>query len=156
MRVEELVVLHADWLKAQAWRYCTDRNDADDLAADTIYKILSRGRSFDPRRAFKPWALSIMANTFITQYNRKKCVIFTSYASEVDYLGSERTDSQASVRLVLDIIARCRRRSNAIEAVMLYARGYIYAEIAEMLGIQEGTVKSRVSNGRKMLMKALK
>jgi len=45
--------------------------------------------------------------------------------------------------------------SCCIECVLLYAKGYSYDEIAERIGIPVGTVKSRVSAGRKMLREAL-
>ena len=77
MDIGELVVRHVDWIRRQARFYYTNEEDADDLASETIYKCLNQGRLFDPGRNFKPWIVAIMSNTYITQYNRRRCVMFT-------------------------------------------------------------------------------
>lgn len=155
MSIEDLVVEHAGWLRRKARRYYADDNDADDLASETIYKCLSQGHRFNPGMSFKPWALAIMANTYITQYNRRKCVLFTGYDAYDPYDGGEPADQTASVANLEDIIQECGRKSCCIECVLMYAEGYSYDEIADRIGIPVGTVKSRVSTGRKMLRYAL-
>lgn len=155
MDIEDLVVAHAGWIRKVARRYYSDECDADDLAGETIYKCLSQGRRFDSDRSFKPWALTIMENTFKTQYNRRKCVLFTGYGDNGQYVGTEYTDQKTSVNRILSIIRECGRKSCCIECVLLYAKGYSYDEIADIVGIPTGTVKSRVAAGRRMLREAL-
>lgn len=155
MTVEELVVKNAAWIRSKARRYYANEYDADDLASDTICKCLSNARKFDGDRSFKPWALTIMENTYKTQYNRRKCVLFTGYEDYDPYCGNEYADQRASINNMLSVIRECGRRSCCIECVLLYAKGYSYDEIAEVLGIPVGTVKSRVAAGRKMLREAL-
>lgn len=155
MDIEDLVVAHAGWIRKAARRYYSDDCDADDLAGETIYKCLSQARRFDSDRSFKPWALTIMENTFKTQYNRRKCVLFTGYGDHGQYVGTECTDQRTSVKRILSIIRECGRKSCCIECVLLYAKGYSYGEIADIVGIPIGTVKSRVAAGRRMLSAAL-
>lgn len=155
MNIEDLVVKHAGWIRSKARRYYADEFDADDLASETIYKCLSQARRFNPDMSFKPWALAIMENTYITQYNRRKCVLFTDYEDYDPYMGEEYADQRVSVNRILSIVRDCGRKSRCIECVLLYAKGYSYDEIAEKIGIPVGTVKSRVSAGRKMLREAL-
>lgn len=154
MSIEDMVIKYIDWITATARRYYTDPSDADDLASETIYKLLSHGDRYNNKRSFKPWALTIMENTYKTQYNRKKCVMFTGFGDYIP-LGIECSDQRATVRKVLSIIRRCSRISRNITSVLLYAKGYCYEEIAEIEGIPVGTVRSRVSAGRKMLRDAL-
>lgn len=155
MNIEELVVKHAGWIRKKARRFYSDEYDADDLASETIYKCLSQARRFDSERRFKPWALTIMENTFKTQYNRRKCVLFTDYDDYDPYIGNEYADQRASINRILSIVRDCGRKSRCIECVLLYAKGYSYDEIADIVGIPVGTVKSRVAAGRKMLREAL-
>lgn len=155
IEVEALVVSNAEWIRNKARKYYVSASDADDLAGETIFKCLSCGRRFDSSRAFRPWVLAIMANTFITQYNRRKCVRFTGYDLEDVYVARQRADDLADIRSSLRIIRQCSRESAHIECVILYAKGYSYDEIAQLIGIPVGTVKSRVSAGRKLLRKAL-
>lgn len=155
MNIEELVVKHAAWIHKKARRYYPNGYDADDLASETIYKCLSQGKRFDSERNFKPWALTIMENTYITQYNRRRCVLFTGLDDDYPYFSSENADQLASVQRIISVIRECARKSRCIDCVLLYAKGYSYDEIADMEGIPVGTVKSRVAAGRKMLREAL-
>ena len=154
MNIEELVVHHAGWIRKKARRFYSDDYNADDLASETIYKCLSQARKFDNDRSFKPWALTIMENTFKTQYNRRRCVLFTVYDDYDPYIGEEYADQLASVNRIMSIVYDCWRKSRCIECVMLYAKGYGYYDIAEIVDIPVGTVKSRVAAGRKMLREA--
>lgn len=155
MTVAELVVAHIDWIKKTSRRFCDDSFDADDLAGETIFKCLNNAVKFDKTKSFKPWVLTIMANTFKTQYNRRKCVLFTSYDNPMFYPSAICSDQLVSVRLILSIIRNVGRRSCCVECVLLYAKGYSYEEIADIVGIPLGTVKSRVASGRKLLRHAL-
>ena len=155
MNVEDLVVRHVEWIRKTARRYFINEVDADDLASETIYKCLSSARKFDCDRSFKPWALSIMANTYITLYNRRKCVQFCQYDSNDPYPYEEYADQRATVNRILSVIRECSRRSVCIESVILYAKGYSNEEIAEMIGVPAGTIRRRIFTGRKMLREAL-
>lgn len=156
MDICELVAAHYGWIRKTAARFFRDRCDAEDLAGETICKLLTNGERFDRAREFKPWAYAIMANTFRTLYNRRRCVLFTGYDHENEAYGSpEATDQLAAVSCLLSVISECGRRSLCIECVLLYAEGYNYAEIARLSGIPIGTVRSRISSGRRMLRAAL-
>lgn len=155
MDVDALVAAHLGWIGRAAARYCADPADAADLAGDTVLKLLeSRGR-YDPRRAFKPWALAVMRNTYITGYNRRRCVEFTRLDRCRDRPGGIGADQLAAVRLALSALRACARMSVNVECVALYAKGYSCAEIAERTGIPVGTVRSRIFNGRRMLRGAI-
>lgn len=153
--VDELVTLHAAWIRERAYRYYRNPADADDLAGETIYKCLSSRRLFDSARAFKPWVAAIMENTFIIQYNRRRCVLFTGINSCDSCLGYEYTDQRVTLSHIISIVRRYARKTCNIDCVLMYAKGYSYEEIAHNMGIPVGTVRSRIANGRKILAKAL-
>lgn len=155
MNIEELVLQHVEWIYNKARKYYRNEIDAEDLASETIYKCLKQGRRFDGKRGFKPWALAIMGNTYITQYNRRRCVLFTDYSECDTHIGHDYADQRAIVNRMLAVIRECKRKSCCIESVLLYAKGYSYDEIATIVGIPVGTVRSRVSAGRKMLRDAI-
>ena len=96
-----------------------------------------------------------MRNTFITQYNRRKCVPFTGMDDDYSYASPLTAEQDMAISHILATVRECARKSVAIECVILYAKGYNYDEISKMLGIPKGTVMSRISNGRKMLREAL-
>ena len=157
MDIGELVACHAGWIRKTAGRFFRDSPDADDLASETICRILSNGERFNHARSFKPWAYTVMANIFRTQYARRRCVLFTGYdCRETICSGVESADQMAAVTGIVEIINECSRKSKCIECVVLYAEGYTYDEIARMLNIPVGTVRSRISSGRKLLRSAIR
>ena len=129
--------------------------DADDLAQETLLRIYANREKFNNARDFKPWALTIMTNIVKTQHARKECVPFVGIDDDFDALSSIRADSLTNYHDVLEAIHRSARVSIGVQCVMLYAEGYSYDEIAEMLGIKPGTVKSRVAAGRAAIRAAL-
>lgn len=155
MNIEHLVVDNITWLRRKAQLFYQNEFDAEDLASETIEKILKSRDRFDSRKDFRPWALTVMKNTFVTQYNRRKCVPFTGMDEDYSYASPYLADQELEISRILSTVRECARRSVAIECVILYAKGYNYDEISKMLGIPKGTVMSRISNGRKMLREAL-
>lgn len=155
MVIERLVIDNITWFRKKAQLFCPNEFDADDLASETIEKILRSRDRFDSRKDFRPWALTVMRNTFITQYNRRKCVPFTGMEAEYSYSSPLTAEQNLTISDILSAVRKCARKSVAIECVILYAKGYNYDEISKMLGIPKGTVMSRISNGRKMLREAL-
>ena len=155
MNVEQLVIENAAWIFRQAHCYYNNDFDAEDLAGDTIEKILRNKDSYDFSKSFRPWALVIMHNTYLTQFNRRKCVPFVCINEAWSCFSDFDADLNVRLKHILSVVREQAVRSKNIECVVLYALGYDYAEISDMLGIPKGTVMSRVCNGRKMLAKAL-
>lgn len=156
MKIERLVIENVGWLRLKSRRYYPDNiDDADDLTSETIYKLLKASNLYDSKKGFRPWALSVMHNTYITAYNRRKCVPFTELDESMPYFSRYESDHRATVNRILSVVRTCARKSCCIECVLLYAKGFSYDEIAVNLEIPVGTVRSRISAGRKMLHEAL-
>lgn len=153
--IERLVVENLDWFRKKAQRYYSDECNIDDLVSETIERILKFRNRYDARMSFRPWALTVMHNVFITHYNRQKSIAFEPLDDAFRQYSTFASDQDEAVRYILSTIRKCARESIAIECVILYAKGYTYSEISSMLSIPIGTVMSRISNGRKMLKDAL-
>lgn len=152
MSVPELVVRHAAWIRNRAKRYYAEAADAEDLAGETIYKCLRLASHYDSEKDFKPWVATIMANTFINQYNRRKCVKFIVGIDDCLHpMTAGSADQMTRVKDIIRHIRHCYRKSVCLSAVVLYLKGYNYEEIAAIENITIGTVKSRLHAGRKML-----
>lgn len=151
---DRLVSLYS-WIRRQAYRYCSNEFDVDDLTSETIYKLLKNRDRFDNKRDLKPWILSIMQNTYITEYNRRKNIPFVEVEENMLSYSYNEPESLISIKKIGSIIRKYARQSCCIESVLLYAKGYNYEEISRILGIPIGTVRSRISTGRKLLKDAL-
>lgn len=151
---DRLVSLYS-WIKRQAYRYSSNDYDAEDLASETIYKLLRYRDKFDNKRDLKPWILSIMQNTYITDYNHRRCIPFVEVEDNILSYSYIEPQSLISIKNIVSIVRKYARRSCCIESVLLYAKGYNYDEISRILDIPIGTVRSRISSGRKLLKEAL-
>jgi len=136
------------------------RTVADDLAAETFVRSFERRSSYDPRfeRAL-PWLLGIAVN-LLAHHRRSEARQFRALAVSVGLEPREsredavgRVDADTTRRLIagleqLDDYDR--------EALLLYAWGELkYQEIADVLGIPVGTVRSRLNRARRKLRQAL-
>lgn len=155
MRFDDVVVKHIGWIARVAFRFCKNKTDADDLAQETLYRVYANRDKFNDACDFKPWALTIMTNIVKTRHARKERVPFVCMDDDFDTVSSVRTDSLANYNDILEAVHRSARVSVGVQCVMLYAEGYSYDEIAEIVGIKSGTVKSRIASGRAAIREAL-
>ena len=152
MDFEKEIALIYPWIVKVARKYCWSMQDAEDLANDTVYKALLNKDKFEIGRPLKPWCEVIMQNTYITNYNRKSIIRFVDY-DDVCQVVSLRLASEGTLfHEILSIIRRCA----CIECVLLYAKGYSYDEIGQLLNIPVTTVRSRISFGRELLRRELR
>ena len=130
-----------------------DPDDADDAAQDGLLSALVKLEQYDPRRPFGPWLLRIVANAATDRRRRRK----VRQAEPLDpalAAGGPRPDTVAERRELSEQLRRAlaelpeRRR---IAVVLFDVEGYAHAEIADILGIPEGTVRSEVFHARRRL-----
>ena len=143
------------WLLRMARRYCYSMQDAEDLVGDTVYKVLLNRDRFDLTKDIKSWCLIIMRNTYITKYNRNSHVHFTEYDFVAERRSFDDPYNMIMYNDIISVIRKCSQKSRCIDSVIYCAKGYTYDEISDFLHIPIGTVKSRISSGRKMIIQEL-
>jgi len=142
-------------LRAFARGLCRDVDLADDLAQDTVIRALERPHQYTIGTNMKAWLFQILRNQFYS-YKRR------SWRSTwLDPEVAERTlvaSSSPMAGLELDELQRALAvlTPPQREAIILVAAaGLSYDEAAEITGVAAGTVKSRVSRARTMLVALL-
>lgn len=149
----ELVERYADQARRVARAVLQDPNDADDAAQDAFLAALVKLHQYDAQRPFGPWLMRIVANA-ATDRRRRRTVRRAESLEEGLVAGGERPDVAAerealNGRLRAALAQLPPRRSLAV--TLFDVEGYSHAEIAEMLGIPEGTVRSEVFHARRRL-----
>ncbi|HYT03431.1 MAG TPA: RNA polymerase sigma factor [Gemmatimonadales bacterium] len=130
-----------------------DPDDADDAAQDAMLSALRKLDQYDPRRPFGPWLLRIVANA-ATDRRRRRTVRRAELLEAGLVAGGARPDRAAERRALAQRLREAlaelpeRRR---IAVVLFDVEGYSHAEIAAVLGIPEGTVRSEVFHARRLL-----
>lgn len=155
MEFKDIVLEHLEWIARLAYQYYNDKYEAEDLAQETLMRILDNADRFDRSLPFKPWAKTIMTNIFKTQCTRRAKVMFAPLDEYMGYRSGDCADSRAITHNYYVVINDVAADVVGVECVMLYAQGYGYDEIASRVHIGTGTVKSRIHAGRKALRRAL-
>ena len=153
---DEVLVENADFLKPFAINLTRDTEAANDLFQETLYKALANKEKYYTGTNIKAWLFTIMRNIFINNYRRKakQKTIFDNTPNE--YLINMK---QVSVSNNAESGLRLKEIQGAIAELpeifktpfLLYFDGYKYQEIAEVLAVPLGTVKSRIHFARKLL-----
>jgi len=146
-------------LFAFALRLTRSRQDAEDLMQETQIKAYKYRDNFAEGTNFKSWISTIMRNTFINQYRKRKT------RRHLNQPTTEVTENIISKNVVANSgeqnlrMQEMKRMMNSIGKIysipfMMFYRGYEYQEIARELNIPIGTVKSRIFSAR-VKMKAM-
>lgn len=130
-------------------QYIKDIHQAEDVMITAFMKVFVNLKNFESKGSFEGWIRRIMVNESISFIRAQKKVSFLDdeYYKED---GFNNIESNLSVEDIQSLIDRLPEGYKMI--FNLYAiEGYKHKEIAEMLGINEGTSKSQLSHARKML-----
>ena len=149
----ELVERYAPQARRVARTVLGDPDEADDAAQDGFLSALVKLGQYDARRPFGPWLMRIVANA-ATDRRRRRQVRRVEPLDPGLVGGGPRPDSEAvrselGERLRAALAELPPRRRTAV--VLFDVEGYSHAEIAGMLGIPEGTVRSEVFHARRRL-----
>jgi len=134
-----------------------DEHDADDASQEAFLSALDRLETYDRKRPFGPWLMRIATNAAIDLL-RRRAVRRAEPLDEALTASSRspaRDAEQMELRVALSAaLAALPERQRA--AVTLFdLEGYAHAEIAEILGVPEGTVRSDVFHARRRLRESL-
>lgn len=157
---ERSVEPYLDGLRRLALRLCGNRDDAEDLIQDLFAQLYSRIDEIDRLDDPAPWLRRVLYRRFVDGWRRRR-------ADPVDH-GSEAVEAAAPVSDCPDeVFERAldrERLQQALDALSLDHRTvlllhdveeYTLPEVADMLGIAEGTLKSRLHRARNRLREIL-
>ncbi len=152
-----LVTRFAAPVRRLAYAILRDADEAEDAAQDGVLQALVKLDRYDPTRPFGPWLMRIVTNAAIDR-RRRRAVRDTSELDEELAGGGPLPDVE------VDRLALRQRLAMALDklperyrvAVVLFdVEGYSQAEIAEILGVAPGTVRSAVFHARRRLRRWL-
>lgn len=165
---------HLDALYRNALRLTGNANDAEDLLQDTYLRAYRFFYQYQPGTNAKAWLFRIMNTVFLNDYRKKvrqgetvsydgleDFYLYNRLAEDVsghDHPEVENPEKAVLEQLDIEMIQK------AIDALPIEFRETValatleemsYQEIADTLAIPVGTVRSRLSRGRRLLQKAL-
>lgn len=151
-----------------AYRLTFDEDDAKDLVQDTYMKAYRFINSFQRGTNAKAWLYRILKNSFINDFRKKsKEPSKVDYQEVENFYNSDDVDTNKTVDLRIDSLKDMMgdEVSNALNALAVDFRtviilcdleGFTYEEMAKILDIPIGTVRSRLHRARNLLKEKLK
>jgi RNA polymerase sigma-70 factor (ECF subfamily) len=143
-----------------AYRLTGNRADAEDLTQEVFVRVFRSLDSFTPG-TFEAWLHRITTNLFLDQARRRSRIRFDSLGDEPEARLPSRVPApdhqvldglfDADVETALGALAPEFRAA----VVLCDIEGLSYEEIASVLGLKMGTVRSRIHRGRAQLRRAL-
>ncbi|QDH77771.1 sigma-70 family RNA polymerase sigma factor [Echinicola soli] len=158
---------HIDSMYNFAFRLTFDEDDAKDLVQDTYLKAYRFINSFEQGTNAKAWLFRILKNSFINEYRKKsKQPSKVDYQEVETYYNSDSVDYNITSDLRVDAVKDMLgdEISNALNSLAVDFRtviilcdleGFTYEEMAKILDIPIGTVRSRLHRARNLLKEKL-
>jgi len=149
-----------DALMNFAKKLTRNHKDAEDLVQETAIKAYKGLHTFKLGSNFKSWAFTILKNTFINKYHkkRKRAIVNKPIEDFTFVLENKHTlrNDAISQLYIQDLEKKISSLTDTCKVpFLMHTRGYQYNEISEALNIPIGTVKSRINYARTKLKKVL-
>jgi RNA polymerase sigma-70 factor (ECF subfamily) len=167
-RFEREAMVHVDALMRTAWRMTKNETDAEDLVQETMLKSYRFFDKFEEGTNCKAWLFKIMTNIFINNYRSKSKAPQSLAFEDIDdgFLfgqlaktkGVNDPESEFFSKIFDDDVRAAINElpeDFRVVVILSFLEGFAYQEIADITGLQIGTVKSRLHRGRKLLQKSL-
>ncbi|MFO8030598.1 MAG: sigma-70 family RNA polymerase sigma factor [Cyclonatronaceae bacterium] len=164
----EEIIPHLDATYNYALRLTTDPNDAEDLLQDSIVKAFRFFNSYQKGTNARAWLYRIVKNSYINNYRKAsrqpQHVDYEEIATYYETIRSEQsdtTDLQARLfrgeydddfKKALDNLPEDFRTP----LLLCDVEDFTYEEIANMLDVPIGTVRSRLHRGRNLLKEKIR
>ena len=171
--MEMLILRYQDRVYNTILKICGNNHDAAELTQETFVKFIEKINTFEGRSSFYTWLFRVAVNLTLNYCQRQsrlgvRSLEFTTAGDDKNgkaQLGSFLADEKAcdpaeaaqkkeTREIVLEGLNRLDEQQRTI-VVLRDIEGMNYIEIAETLGLELGTVKSRLSRALKILRKQL-
>lgn len=156
---QELVRDHSAQVYRLAYRLTGNQHDAEDLTQDVFVRVFKSIHNFQPG-TLNGWLHRITTNLFLDQARRKQRIRMDALSVAPDHVwgsatGPEELHTDAELDADVAAALRALNPEQRVAVVLCDIEGLSYEEIAKVLDVKLGTVRSRIARGRAALRDAL-
>ncbi len=132
-------------------RYVNNKHDAEDILAEAYYKVLKNIGKFDETMSFYNWFHRILINSTIDYIRKfKKIKVSENEINDMNLFCKNSDKNDLDYCRYLEAVQNLSPRYRLVFNLYVID-GYKHREIAEKLGISEGTSKSNLVKAKKKL-----
>lgn len=132
------------------FNYFRNENDANDIVQETFYKFIKCKKEFESEEHIRNWLIRVAINeckkVSLSPWRKKRCNL-EDYADQLNF---ETTEQSELFEVVMKLKTKYRQVIH-----LFYYEDYTTKEIAEILGISQSAVTTRLERGRSQLKKNL-
>jgi RNA polymerase sigma-70 factor (ECF subfamily) len=153
-RFEELLESHQKILFKVAHIYCRNAEDRQDLVQEISLQLWRAFPAYDERRRFSTWMYRIALNvaiSFARKTGHREQHSVPLNAVEVERMVIVSPEPDARINLLQTVLDQLDALNRAL--LLLYLEEHSYAEIADILGISETNVATRISRLKQRIRK---
>jgi RNA polymerase sigma factor (sigma-70 family) len=150
-KFQTLVDEHKKILYKVCYSYCRNRDDREDLAQEIIVQLWRSFASFDGRCRFSTWMYRIALNVAISFYRRESTRTRHVLSDDEKVLNAidETENRSAEMQALYEFIDGLEPLNKAL--ILLYLDGNSYSEIADVVGITETNVATKISRLKQIM-----
>lgn len=153
---KQLYEKYAPLMMSVCLRYVRDKEIAQNLLQDGFIKLFDKIHTYSGTGSFVGWMRKVFVNTAL-EYLRHNDVF--KYSMDVDAAFNVESEEESPIdKISADELMRCiAELPSGFRTVfnMFAIEGYSHAEIAERLGIQEGSSRSQYARARTLLQQKI-
>ncbi|GIV02267.1 MAG: RNA polymerase sigma factor RpoE [Fimbriimonadales bacterium] len=166
--MDELVRKYTDTAWRYAYRLCPNEDDAADLVAEAFARVYTGLESYKEKSSFSTWLYRIVVNCFLDRKKRERRHQHASLEAEIELEDGEVTlqipddalgpDEELEGAERSEILARAINllpEKHKAMVILYHVEMLGYEEIAAVMGLPVGTVKSRLNRARLALKEIL-
>lgn len=131
-------------------RYSPNYADAEDNLQDAFLTIFKKIEQYNGKGSFEGWMKRVTVNTVLQKYRKQRSFEIVDEAQIEDEEEVEIESEEIPLDFLLKIVQELPDRYRLVFS-MYVMDGYQHKEIAEMLGISDGTSKSNLARARMIL-----
>jgi RNA polymerase sigma-70 factor (ECF subfamily) len=146
----ELYKKYNSVLFAICLRYSPNYTEAEDNLQDAFITIFKKVEQYNGKGSFEGWMKRVTVNTVLQKYRKQRTFDIVDEGQIADEAEVEIESEEIPLEFLLKIVQELPDRYRLVFS-MYVMDGYQHKEIAEMLGISDGTSKSNLARARAIL-----
>jgi RNA polymerase sigma-70 factor (ECF subfamily) len=146
--------LYSSKLMALCLRYCKNQEEAEDALMESFVRIYDKIPTFRYQSSLETWMRRIAVNISINKLRSQKDIWKELSESEYELGYTDNAMYQLEAKQIMRLIEKLPVGYRTVFNLFV-VEGYTHKEIADMMGIDEGTSRSQLAKARKSLQEML-